>query len=56
MSGIRFHGGRNRATAKIWSALSSFMFEQECGELTAYSNTEKATLKSALAVLAKHIN
>ena len=53
MSGINV-SGRNRATSKAASALASFLFEQEFGELKNFTSAEKVVLKNASSILIKH--
>ena len=53
MAGINI-SGKHRATSKVASALSSFLFEQEFGELENFSSEEKSILRKANGILIKH--
>jgi len=53
MAGINI-SGKNRATSKVASALSSFLFEQEYDELRKFSADEIKVLRQASAILNKH--
>lgn len=53
MAGINI-SGKNRATSKVASALSSFLFEQEYDELRKFSSDEIKVLRQASATLCKH--
>ena len=49
MSGITIsrRDGKMKASAKLLSAISSFIFEQEFGELKSYTRDEIQALKAA---------
>lgn len=53
MAGISI-SGKHRATSKVASALASFLFEQEFGELENFSAEERKVLKQASGILIKH--
>ena len=53
MAGINI-SGKHRATSKVASALASFLFEQEFGELENFSADEVKLLRQASATLCKH--
>ena len=53
MAGINI-SGKHRATSKVASALASFLFEEEYGELEHFSSEEKSILRKASGILAKH--
>lgn len=56
MAGIRISNKNAKATSKILSALASYMFEQECGELKKATSAQIKTLQEAKKVLAEIIN
>lgn len=52
MSGIRVVGKtRAKETLKLSNHLRSYLFEQECGELSSCAPAEKKVLREALVVL-----
>lgn len=54
MSAIRITGTKNKATAKLFGQVCSFMFEQEFDETRYWSKEDKQVLRNAKEVLAKH--
>lgn len=46
---------RAKATLKLYNQMTSYLFEQECGELKGVSNTDIEVLKKACKVLTKII-
>ena len=54
MGGIHITG-KHKATAKAASALASYLFEEEFGELTVFTKDEVGTLKKACLILNKHV-
>lgn len=54
--GIRVYSNtRKKATLKLFNALTSYLFEQEFGELESATIQQKETLKSAQKVLGELI-
>ena len=52
MSGIKISiKTKAKETLKLSNHLRSYLFEQECGELSSCAPAEKKTLKDALLVL-----
>lgn len=57
MSGIKVSiKTKNKETLKLFNYLRSYLFEQECGELSNCTSAQKKILKDALAVLNSIIN
>lgn len=57
MSGIRFSvNTKAKATLKLVNHLSTFLFEEEYGELKNCTTAQKKTLKDALSVLGSIIS
>ena len=52
MSGIKVSvKTKAKETLKLSNHLRSYLFEQECGELSSYTPAEKKILREALVVL-----
>lgn len=56
MAGIRIINKNAKATSKVLSALASYMFEQEYGELRKASPAQIKVLEEAKKVLSEIIN
>ena len=56
MAGIRIYNKNAKATSKVLSALASYMFEQEYGELRKASPAQIKVLEEAKKVLSEIIN
>ena len=56
MAGIRISNKNAKATSKVLSALASYMFEQEYGELKKATPAQIKTLQEAKKVLTEIIN
>lgn len=56
MGGIRIINKNAKATSKVLSALASYMFEQEYGELRKASPAQIKVLEEAKKVLSEIIN
>ena len=52
MGGIKLYNNNAKATSKLLSALSSYMFEQECGELKKATPKQIQILQEAKNALA----
>lgn len=44
---------KNKATLKVYNALSSYLFEQECGELRGATGAQIKALREAQSVLGR---
>lgn len=56
MAGIRIVNKNAKATSKVLSALASYMFEQEYGELKKATPAQIKVLQEAKKVLSEIIN
>ena len=56
MAGIRIVNKNAKATSKVLSALASYMFEQEYGELRKATPAQIKVLQEAKKVLSEIIN
>ena len=56
MAGIRIINKNAKATSKVLSALASYMFEQEYGELRKATPAQIKVLQEAKKVLSEIIN
>lgn len=50
--GVTIHNKKNKAAAKLYSQIASYIFEQECGELKSYPGVKEA-LRNANKELSK---